>query len=87
MGWAVDADRWGEGLGSEVGEAAVAHAFGPLGLEELVAYTLPANFASRRIMEKLDFHREDGTITHAGLEHVLYRLRAPGPEVDPRALA
>ncbi len=87
IGWAVDADRWGEGLGSEVGAAAVAHAFGPLGLDELVAYTLPANFAARRIMEKLDFHREDGTITHAGLEHVLYRLTAPGPEADPRALA
>lgn len=86
VGWTVDPERWGEGFGSEIGRAGVDHAFGVLGLRELVAYTLPANFASRRIMEKLDFRRE-GPITHAGLEHVLYRLAAPGPERDPRAPA
>lgn len=76
VGWTVDADRWGEGLASELGEAAVAHAFGPLGLQELVAFTLPANFASRRVMEKLGFLHEDPNVEHAGLDHVLYRLRA-----------
>lgn len=74
VGWAVDADRWGEGLASELGAAAVAHALEVLGLSELVAYTLPANFASRRVMEKLGFARDDRHVTHAGLDHVLYRL-------------
>lgn len=86
VGWTVDPERWGEGFGSEIGRAGVDQAFGPLGLAELVAYTLPANFASRRIMEKLDFGRVPGTTVHAGLEHVLYRLHAPAGDV-PRELA
>lgn len=76
VGWAVDADRWGEGLASELGTAAVEHAFGPLAIEELVALTLTQNFASRRVMEKLGFTREEQRVEHAGLDHVLYRLRA-----------
>ncbi len=76
VGWAVDAERWGEGLASELGAAAVEHAFDALGLAELVALTLPANFASRRVMEKLGFAREEQHVEHAGLDHVLYRLRA-----------
>ncbi len=87
VGWTVDADRWGEGLASELGEAAVAHAFGVLGLEELVAFTLPANFASRRVMEKLGFVHEDPNVEHAGLDHVLYRLRALPPEEPDGQLA
>lgn len=80
VGWAVDADRWGEGLASELGAAAVGHAFEVLGLGELVAYTLPANFASRRVMEKLGFVREEAHVVHAGLDHVLYRLVADAGE-------
>jgi RimJ/RimL family protein N-acetyltransferase len=75
VGWAVDADRWGEGLASELGVAAVDYARRVLDVDELVAYTLPANFASRRVMEKLGFAREDTHLVHAGLAHVLYRLR------------
>ena len=83
VGWAVAAERWGEGLASELGAAAVAHAFGPLGLSELVAFTLPANMTSRRVMEKLGFSREELHVEHAGLDHVLYRLRAPDETAGP----
>ncbi len=76
VGWAVDARRWGEGLGSELGAAAVEHAFAVVGVETLVAFTLPHNFASRRVMEKLGFARER-RVVHAGRDHVLYRLHAP----------
>jgi RimJ/RimL family protein N-acetyltransferase len=39
-----------------------------------VSFTLPHNAASRRVMEKagLTYERD---ITHAGLPHVLYRLK------------
>lgn len=83
VGWVVDADRWGEGLASELGAAAVAVAFGPLDLHELVSFTLPANMTSRRVMEKLGFAREDAHVEHAGVDHVLYRLRAPSTTADP----
>lgn len=87
VGWAVDAERWGEGLASELGAAAVGHAFGPLGLDELVAFTLPANMTSRRVMEKLGFAREDAHVQHAGLDHVLYRLSADTGPVPQGELA
>jgi RimJ/RimL family protein N-acetyltransferase len=38
-----------------------------------VAFTLPTNTGSRRVMEKLGFHYER-EISRAGLAHVLYRL-------------
>jgi len=76
IGWAVVPERWNEGLATELGAASLAVAFGPLGLVDVVSFTLPDNRASRRVMEKLGFAFERDTI-HAGLPHVLYRLRAP----------
>ena len=75
IGWAVVPDRWGQGLATELGAVSVAHAFGPLGLADVVSFTLVENRASRRVMEKLGFAYED-EIEHAGLPHVLYRLSA-----------
>ena len=73
-GWAVVPERWGQGLATELARACVEVAFGPLGLRELVAFTLPDNVASRRVMEKAGFTYERD-IVHAGLPHVLYRRR------------
>ena len=78
VGWAVDARRWGEGLASELGSAAVEHARDVLGLVEIVSVTLAANFPSRRVMDKLDFEREDEHVIYKGLEHLLYRRRFAG---------
>ena len=77
VGWAVMADRWGEGLATELGAEALRVAFDVLGLAEIVAFTLPDNRASRRVMEKLGFEYERDVV-HAGLPHVLYRLAADG---------
>jgi RimJ/RimL family protein N-acetyltransferase len=74
VGWAVVPERWGQGLATELADACVEVAFGPLGLRELVAFTLPDNHASRRVMEKAGF-TYDRDIVHAGLPHVLYRRR------------
>ena len=75
IGWTVAADRWGEGLATEFGAASVEVAFGPLGLVDVVSFTLPDNRPSRRVMEKLGFSFERDTV-YAGLPHVLYRLRS-----------
>jgi RimJ/RimL family protein N-acetyltransferase len=78
VGWLVVPDRWGEGFATELGAAALEHGFSALGLERLVAYTLPENTASRRVMEKLGFaHERD--IVHAGMPHVLCARRADPP--------
>jgi ribosomal-protein-alanine N-acetyltransferase len=72
IGWTVAADRWGEGLATELGAASLEVAFGPLGLVDVVSFTLPDNIASRRVMEKLGFAFERDVL-YAGMPHVLYR--------------
>lgn len=71
-GWAIVPDRWGQGLATELGLACVEVAFNRLELLDIVAFTLPTNTASRRVMEKSGFEYERN-IVHAGLPHVLYR--------------
>ena len=86
IGWAIDRDRWGEGLATEAAAAALEDAFGRVGLEQVVSYTLPENAASIRVMEKLRLRR-GGTTEWAGSENVWYsitadRFEAPAPEAQ-----
>jgi RimJ/RimL family protein N-acetyltransferase len=74
LGWVIVPERWGEGLATELAWASLEVAFGPLELDEVIAYTLPDNVASRRVMEKTGFSFER-EIDHEGLRHVLYRRR------------
>ena len=74
VGWSVMPERWGEGLATELARASVDVAFGPLGLDQIVAFTLPDNVASRRVMEKAEFEY-DRDILHVGVPHVLYVRR------------
>jgi [ribosomal protein S5]-alanine N-acetyltransferase len=73
VGWTVSPERWGEGFATELGAAAVDVAFGDLGLPNVVAYTLPHNVASRRVMEKLGFVYELTAPYKQFGDHVLYR--------------
>ena len=79
VGWVVTPERWREGLATEIGAAALEVAFGPLGLDDVVAFTLPHNVASRRVMEKLGFAYEKTAPYKVYGDHVLYRLSAPRP--------
>jgi len=75
VGWTVAPERWRQGLATELGAKSVALAFGPLGLDDVVSFTLPGNAASRRVMEKLGLAFE-ADIDYKGWPHVLYRLRS-----------
>jgi [ribosomal protein S5]-alanine N-acetyltransferase len=75
-GWAIVPERWGQGLATELAHACVEVGFEQLDLLEIVAFTLPTNVASRRVMEKSGFGYERD-IVHADLPHVLYRRRRP----------
>jgi [ribosomal protein S5]-alanine N-acetyltransferase len=57
IGWAVAAEHWGRGIATELGAASI-DAAGRLGIPEVVAFTLPANVGSRRVMEKLGMRYE-----------------------------
>ncbi|HWE32431.1 MAG TPA: GNAT family N-acetyltransferase [Solirubrobacteraceae bacterium] len=74
IGWAIVPERWGEGLATELALASVAAGFETLAVDELIAYTLPDNVASRRVMENAGF-RYERELEHVGRPHVLYRRR------------
>ena len=71
VGWALIPAWWGRGVATELAHASVEAAFDELALDRLVAFTLPHNIASRRVMEKAGFGYERD-IVHAEMPHVLY---------------
>jgi ribosomal-protein-alanine N-acetyltransferase len=74
VGWTTAPAHWGRGYATELGRAMVGVAFGALASPDVVAYTLPHNVASRRVMEKLGFTYEKTAPYKTFGDHVLYRL-------------
>ena len=82
VSWRVAREHWGHGYATEAGRAALEFGFERLGLEEIVAFTVPDNVASRRVMERLGMHHDRaGDFDHPKIppghrmrRHVLYRL-------------
>lgn len=76
--------HWGRGLASEAASAARDLAF-RLGFDEVVAFTVPKNVRSRRVMERLglredpagSFHHPTLPLDHPLSLHVLYRQKRP----------
>jgi len=62
IGWRFVRNAWGHGYASEAARAVLAHAFGTVGLERVIAILDPANDRSRRVCEKLG-------MTAAGMRH------------------
>ncbi|HEY3435795.1 MAG TPA: GNAT family N-acetyltransferase [Solirubrobacterales bacterium] len=73
LAWSIEPSRHNRGYATETASAAIEQAR-ELGIEELVALVLPANLPSRRVAEKVGCER-NGEVEHAGLPHILYRLR------------
>ena len=74
--YALVRNAWRRGFATEIAAASVDIAFRQLALRDVVAFTLPDNAGSRRVMEKVGFTYERD-ITFHDLRHVLYRRRAP----------
>jgi len=85
IGWRLAAEYWGRGLATEGARAVLRYGFETLGLEEIVSFTVPANRASRRVMEKIGMrHCAEDDFDHPGLpeghplrRHVFYRIKRP----------
>ena len=83
IGWRLARQHWGHGYATEAATAALAFGFGDRALEEIVAFTVPANIPSRRVMGRLgmrrlptdDFEHPAIADGHPLRSHVLYRLR------------
>ena len=80
IGWRLMRAHWRRGYAEEAARLALAAGFGPLRLAEIVAFTVPANEPSWRLMEKLGMC-PDGSFGHPRLPaghplrtHLLYRL-------------
>ena len=80
IGWRLARPWWGRGLATEGARAALAYGFERLALQEIVAFRVPGNVRSRRVMEKLgmryseEFEHPRIDPGHPLRRHVLYRL-------------
>jgi RimJ/RimL family protein N-acetyltransferase len=81
VGWRLAPAWWGCGLATEAARAAVAHAFGPLGLPRVVSIVDPGNAASLRVVEKLGMRRGADRV------HPVTRRRLRVFELDAPAAA
>jgi len=70
------ADSWRKGIATEVSFEMVRVAFEDVGLPALVAFALPENKGSIRVMEKAGFKYEKD-VSHAGSTRVFYRQLNP----------
>ena len=83
VGWRLAFDHWGKGYATESALAALKYGFETLKLDEIVAFTVPKNMRSRRVMERLGMHYNPADdFDHPKLSqedklcrHVLYRIR------------
>ena len=77
IGWTIARDEWGSGYATEAARAWLDAAFGPLGLDEVIAVVRPENAPSHRVAERLGMRR--GGRRHAyGAELDLYALSRAG---------
>jgi RimJ/RimL family protein N-acetyltransferase len=51
--YAIGKTYWGQGLVTEAAQAVVKHSFDNCGFDTIIAQAVPANTASRRVMEKI----------------------------------
>jgi ribosomal-protein-alanine N-acetyltransferase len=57
IGYDLSRAQWGKGIAREAVAAILDYGFGPMGLEQVDAWVLPANTASIRLLERLGFLR------------------------------
>lgn len=83
IGWRLASEYWGKGYATEGARAVLRYGFNSLDLKEIVAFTVPANIRSIRVMEKIgmkrdlsgDFHHPTLSKDHPLSLHVLYRIQ------------
>ena len=71
LGYDLHPDAWGRGLATEAARAVIGEAFGPLGVDRVVAVVKPDHVASQRVLEKAGLHRV-GTRFAYGESMLLY---------------
>jgi RimJ/RimL family protein N-acetyltransferase len=88
IAWRLAYDYWGFGYATEAARLALGYGFKEVGLQQIVAFTVPANQRSRKVMERLgmtrlpqdDFDHPLVPEGHRLRRHVLYRIDRNGSE-------
>ncbi|KTD04820.1 acetyltransferase [Legionella geestiana] len=83
IGWRLSSAFWGNGYATEAAKAVLAYGFKTCALEEILAWTVPENFKSIRVMEKIgmardlksDFNHPEIPESHRLSKHILYRIK------------
>jgi RimJ/RimL family protein N-acetyltransferase len=83
IGWRLAVEHWGKGYATEAARAALAYGFETLGVDDIVACTVPSNLPSRAVMARLgmahapeyDFDHPEVAPGHPLRPHLLYRIR------------
>jgi RimJ/RimL family protein N-acetyltransferase len=74
IGFHLQPDYWGKGLGTEAAKAVIDYAFTTLKANDLFAGHHPNNIGSTKILKKLGFHHtHDEYYEPTGLNHPSYR--------------
>jgi ribosomal-protein-alanine N-acetyltransferase len=73
LGYRLCLKHWGQGYATESAVAALRYGFGDLNLIKIMAFALPQNSASLRILEKLGFQYLYDFV-HVELPHRLYEM-------------
>ena len=73
VGYGFARRHWGHGYATEMARGCLAHAFGPLGLDRVVAKASPENTTSTRVMEKIGMRFEKRGVSH-GHDIVVYAI-------------
>ena len=74
LGYRLRRESWGRGLATEGAAALVVQGFERLGSARIVAFALPTNAASIRVMEKVGLRFECNTLLPTGEETVKYSM-------------
>jgi RimJ/RimL family protein N-acetyltransferase len=91
IGWRLARPWWGHGYATEAARASLEYGFGVLRLKEVVAFAVPDNVASLRVMDRIGMQRDAaGDFEHPRLPsghplrpHVLYRIGRPSVAARP----
>jgi RimJ/RimL family protein N-acetyltransferase len=76
LGYRFFRQHWGKGFATEAARACLDFGFGDLALEEILAWVVPENAASVRVLEKLGFRRTGATRIHGEEMHTYAMDRA-----------
>lgn len=74
LGYRLGKAFWGLGYATEAARLAASHAFGPLGIERLVAVAYPENGPSRRVLEKVGFRATGESDLYYGVHALTFAL-------------